>query len=104
MPCARRPPDSQTQFRDRHVDLADVVGVAATVVGVVRASMKWPRSAVSHTAAMSAMSGMLHRFDPVDGEGVLVNDVVAFIEQHPEVTRVAPSLTASTWPNGRCNA
>jgi hypothetical protein len=66
------------QFRDRHVDLADVAGDATTVVGAVRASMRGPRSAVSQTAARPAMSGMLHRFGPVDGAGVLDNDVVAF--------------------------
>ena len=81
---------SMAEFRDRSVDLADVLGDAGTILaGDVRAAMGRPRLETSHAAAMSLMNAALRAFLPVDDEGLLVNDVVAFVEQDPNVVRVA---------------
>ena len=81
---------SMAEFRDRSVDLADVLGDAGTILaGDVRAAMGRPRLETSHAAAMSLMNAALRASLPVDDEGLLVNDVVAFVEQDPNVVRVA---------------
>ncbi len=76
---------------DRHVDLFEVLGGDGDVlVGRVRSAMaEEPRSIDAHRAAMRAYSDVLRRFLPVDAEGELVNRIVAFVETHGDVTRVA---------------
>ncbi|HEY5877443.1 MAG TPA: helix-turn-helix transcriptional regulator [Nakamurella sp.] len=80
---------SMAEFRDRFVDLAEVLDDAAAVERDVREAMTSPRQADSHAAATARMSDVLRRFLPVDDEGRQVNEVVAFVEQHPDVVRVA---------------
>ncbi|WP_395726580.1 helix-turn-helix domain-containing protein [Nakamurella sp.] len=80
---------SMADFRDRHVDLAEIIGAAADLVDAVRAAMQRPLLHAAHTRAMQVMTAALGRFAPVDDEGRLINDVVAFVEGSPQVVRVA---------------
>lgn len=78
-----------TAFTDRHVPLADVLPDAEKLVERVRADMgPDPWSPTAHAESVAAVSGALRRFLPVDAEGEVVNRVVAFVEGHPEVSRV----------------
>jgi AraC-like DNA-binding protein len=78
-------------YTDRHVDVADVLGAAGErLTARVRAAMAPdPHSPAAHAAAMAAFGDALRPFLPVDDDGLLVNDVVAFVEGDREVTRVA---------------
>jgi len=78
-------------YTDRFVDLADVLGDAADpLVQRVRTAMAGdPHAEPAHRAALTAYADVLERFLPVDAEGELVNDVVAFVEERTDVTRVA---------------
>lgn len=80
---------SMADFRDRHVDLAEILHDATTLTATVRAAMARPLLPASHARAMDAMTAVLRRHVPIDDEGTLVNDVVAYVEEHPDVTRVA---------------
>ncbi len=78
-------------YTDRHVPLTDVLGAHghALVDDVRRAMAHEPRSPETHAAAMNIYTGALRRFLPVDAEGQLVNEIVAFVEGRSDVTRVA---------------
>jgi AraC-like DNA-binding protein len=78
-------------FTDRFVDLPEVLGEAGVrLTGRVREVMAPdPSSPGAHRAAMAAVGDALRPFLPVDEEGDLVNRVVAFVEDHPDVLRVA---------------
>jgi AraC-like DNA-binding protein len=78
-------------YTDRHVDVTEVLGAAGERLTTdVRAAMaEDPHAPGAHAAAMAAFGDALRRFLPVDGDGRLVNDVVAFVEGDREVTRVA---------------
>jgi AraC-like DNA-binding protein len=78
-------------FTDRFVDVADVLGDAGHVLtDRVRTAMAGdPCSPAAHEAAMAAYADALRRYLPVDAEGALVNEVVAFVEARSDVTRVA---------------
>jgi AraC-like DNA-binding protein len=78
-------------FTDRHVDVAEVLGAEGEeLTARVRAAMTVaPHAEGSHAAAMTAFGVALRPLLPVDDEGRLVNDVVAFVEGDREVTRVA---------------
>ncbi|MCF6507826.1 AraC family transcriptional regulator [Blastococcus sp. MG754426] len=80
-----------SRYTGRHVDVAEVLGDAGEELAArVRAAMAPdPRSPEAHGAAMAAFGGALRPFLPVDDEGRLVNEVVAFVEGHREVVRVA---------------
>jgi AraC-like DNA-binding protein len=88
---------SMAAYTDRYVDVAEVLGADGTrMVGRVRAAMAAdPRSPAAHRAAMDAVGDALRRFLPIDAEGEQVNELVAFVEQRPDVTRVA-QLCAET--------
>jgi len=77
------------QFRDRHVDLTEVLADGDAVADAVRAAMRRPLLLTAHTGAMAVMATALGRVGPVDDEGLLINDVVAFVEGDPQVVRVA---------------
>jgi AraC-like DNA-binding protein len=79
------------EYTDRFVDVADVLGAdGLRMVARVREAMAAdPRSPEAHRAAMDAVGDALRRFLPIDAEGELVNDLVAFVESRPDVTRVA---------------
>ncbi len=80
---------SMADVRDRHVDLAEVLADAGPVVASVREAMRRPLLPAAHTRAMAALTTALRPFAPVDDEGVLINEVVAFVENDPQVVRVA---------------
>jgi AraC-like DNA-binding protein len=82
---------SMAGYTDRFVDAADVLGPAGRrLVDRVRNAMAaGPTSPDAHRAAMAACSDTLRPFLPVDAEGALVNRLVAFVESHRDVTRVA---------------
>jgi AraC-like DNA-binding protein len=78
-------------WTDRSADLADVMGpTGARLTQVVRQAMAGrPDAEASHHSAMDACADVLGAYLPVDEEGVLVNTIVAFVENQPNVTRVA---------------
>ena len=83
-------------FTDRAVDVGDVLGAeGGRLVDRVRAAMGAdPASPEAHGVAMAAYADALRRFLPVDAEGELVNEVVAFVEGDRDVTRVAQVCAA----------
>ena len=80
---------SMAEFKDRHVDLAEVLDGADTLVDAVRGAMQRPLLRAAHARAMNLMTSALRLCGPVDDEGLLINDVVAFVEGDPDVVRVA---------------
>jgi AraC-like DNA-binding protein len=80
-----------SEYTDRYVDVADVLGAAGErLTAQVRAAMAPdPHSVGAHAAAMAAFGEALRPFLPVDDDGLLVNRLVAFVEGDREVTRVA---------------
>ncbi len=81
---------SMDEFTDRHAGLVDVLGQPGIKLAQhVRAAMEQPSAEASRIAAMSLLGDALRAFLPVDQEGALVNEVVAFVERNSEVTRVA---------------
>ena len=80
---------SMAEFRDRHVDLAEVLPGAGPVIAAIREAMRRPLLPAAHTRAMAELTAALRPFGPVDDEGVLINEVVAFVEGDPQVVRVA---------------
>jgi AraC-like DNA-binding protein len=78
-------------FTDRYVDVPDVLGPSGVhlVARVRRAMATEPHSPDAHRGAMQAYGDELRRFLPLDPEGVLVSKVVAFVEGHSDVTRMA---------------
>jgi AraC-like DNA-binding protein len=78
-------------YTDRFVDVTEVLGPdGPRLVERVRATMAPdPHSVDGHQAAMAAYGDALRPFLPVDREGALVNRLVAYVEEHSEVLRVA---------------
>jgi AraC-like DNA-binding protein len=76
---------------DRHVELDEVGSLdPAGLVADVRAAMTAdPHAPSAHAAAIAAIEQRLAAFVPIDEQGLLVNEVVAWLRDHPEVTRVA---------------
>ena len=78
---------------DRFVDLAEVIGPdGERLAAQVRATMDPdpdPSSTTAHRHGMVLVEDALRRFLPVDAEGELINRVVAFVEDRPDVLRVA---------------
>ena len=80
-----------SEHTDRYVDLADVLGDSGDdlTAGVRAAMSPDPHAPSAHATAMAAFAGALRPFLPVDEDGLLANQVVAFVEGDREVTRVA---------------
>lgn len=78
-------------YTDRHVDVADVLGPAGErLTDQVRAAVAPdPHSPDAHAEAMTAFGDALRPFLPVDDDGLLVNEVVAYVEGDRDVVRVA---------------
>jgi AraC-like DNA-binding protein len=76
---------------DTHLDLDDVDSLDGdALVAEVRAAMAAdPHAPAAHTAAITAIEQQLDAFLPVDAQGRLVNELVGWLRDHPEVTRVA---------------
>lgn len=79
------------RWTDRHVEVAEVFGTAgvalADQIRTVMASD--PVAAQAQSAVVDRYLDFLRGYLPVDGQGLLVNEVVAYVEDNPEVTRVA---------------
>ena len=78
-------------YTDRFVDVSDVLGAhGERLVDQVRAAMATdPGSTAAHRVAMQAYGDALRQLLPVDSEGERVNRLVAFVEAHSDITRVA---------------
>jgi AraC-like DNA-binding protein len=87
---------SVATLTDRFVDLGDMAGLdGPRLTDDVRAAMTpSPGSPESHRTAIGHLEDRLQRYLPVDERGLLVNRVVAWLETHPEVGRVADLATA----------
>lgn len=82
---------SMAAFTDRAVDVAEVLGARGEELAArVRAAMAAdPRSPAAHREAIAAFPEALCPALPVDAEGRLVDAVVRFVEERPDVVRVA---------------
>lgn len=80
-----------TPWVDTHVDLADLFGASgAGLAAQIRMTMSPnPTAPQSQSSAVDCYTQFLRRFLPVDEQGHTVNGIVAYIENNPEVTRVA---------------
>jgi AraC-like DNA-binding protein len=76
---------------DRWVELDTVLPPGhADLVDRVRAAMAPdPGDPGAHTAAIEAMEHWLGTHLPVDAQGLLVNGLVTWLREHPDVTRVS---------------
>jgi len=83
-------------YTDRFVDVREVLGDAGgRLTDRVRAAMTPdPHAPPAHATAMAAYADALRPYLPVDREGELVNRLVAHVEQHPDVLRVAQLCAA----------
>lgn len=81
---------SVVEVTDTHLDLERLGPCASTLVPRVRAAMAGdPSSPRSHAAAIAVMERWLTAYLPVDDSGLLVNGLVDWVGEHPEVTRVS---------------
>lgn len=74
-----------------YVDLAEVPSLRAEelVTEVHAAMVPEPQDPAAHMRAIGAVERRLATLLPVDPQGTLINDVVAWLREHREVTRVA---------------
>ena len=81
---------SVTAITDGHIDLAEVDAIDADLlVAEIRQAMAHdPRDPAAHAVAIEAVEQRLAAYLPVDDAGLLINDVVTWLRDHPEVTRV----------------
>lgn len=77
-------------FTDRVVDVSEVLGDAGrdTVEQIREVMRRDPRSPDTHRRATAVYDDVLRSYLPVDDEGRLVNRIVAFVEDNPDVLRV----------------
>jgi len=82
---------SVAAYTDRAVDVGEVLGEdGARLTERVRAAMTPdPHDPQAHAAAMAACAQVLRPYLPVDREGELVNRLVAHVEEHRDLLRVA---------------
>lgn len=79
---------SVAEVTDTSVELADLLP-DTTLVDDVRAAMELdPHDPVAHLAAIAHLESWLAAHLPVDASGLLVNRLVSWLGDHPEVTRV----------------
>lgn len=81
---------SAAEITDTHVDLDELEGMdARDLEAEIHAVMEPdPGDPASHRAAIEAVERRLTAYVPVDEAGLLINEVVAWLRDHPEVTRV----------------
>ena len=84
------------RLTDRHVDLTAIPALRASeLIPAVHAAMAAvPAGADSHRVARDAFADVLSGLAPVDDEGQLVNDIVALVEDSPQLMRVDDLCTA----------
>lgn len=75
---------------DTHLDLGEVGSLdGEDLVAEVRAAMQAdPGDPAAHTDAIAAVEQRLAALLPVDEQGLLINELVSWLRDHPEVTRV----------------
>lgn len=86
---------SVATITDRWIDLTDVLTPAhANLVEGVRAVMSAnPDDSAAHAAAIEETERWLATHLPVDEQGLLVNRLVSWLREHPDVTRVGDMAT-----------
>lgn len=84
-----------SRWTDAHGDLAELFGTdGARVADRIRTAMSPdPVAPAAQSAAVECYRQFLRDYLPVDEQGLLVNEVVADVEDTPEVTRVADICT-----------
>lgn len=82
---------SVAEVTDTHLDLHDLarIDVGPLVEEVREAMTADPSDAGAHARAIDAVEARLSPFVPVDSAGLLVNELVTWLADHPEVTRVS---------------
>ncbi|MGW0159296.1 helix-turn-helix domain-containing protein [Mycobacterium sp. NPDC003323] len=78
-------------WTDTHVELGDLLGArGAALAGQIRSIMAAdPAAPQAQSAAVDCYTEFLRRYLPVDEQGRTVNDIVAFIEDNPKISRVS---------------
>lgn len=86
---------SVATITDSWLDLDAVEALdAGSLTAEVRDAMAGhPHDSANHVAAIAAVERRLTPFLPVDAQGLLINEVVTWLRDHPEVTRVAELAT-----------
>ena len=81
---------SVADVTDTYVDLAEVgaLDAQALVAEIHEAMATDPHAQAGHATAIEALERRLAAYVPVDEPGLVINDVVAWLRDHPEVTRV----------------
>lgn len=82
---------SVAELTDTYLDLEQVTVMGATeLIGTIREAMAPDAHAPpAHRAAIAAMERWLRRFGPLDRAGGQINDLVDWLADHPDVTRVS---------------
>lgn len=70
-------------------DLAEAGAPTDLVPGIRAAMATDPHDPAGHAAAIGVVERWLATFLPVDEQGLLLNRIVAWLREHPDVTRVA---------------
>jgi len=75
---------------DTHIDLAEVDAIdAEALVAEIREAMaRDPHDQAAHGVAIQSVERRLAAYLPVDEAGLLINEVVTLLRDHPEITRV----------------
>ncbi len=75
---------------DAHVDLGTVASIdGSALVDRIRTAMSGdPHAAASHRAAIAAYEDTVAPLLPMDDTGLLINQIIDWLAEHPEVTRV----------------
>lgn len=76
---------------DGHVDIDEVPGLDAPgLVRRVREAMSGdPTDAAAHVVAIAEVERQLGRLLPDEEQGLVVNDLIEWLREHPEVDQVA---------------
>ena len=79
---------SVAELADTHVDLDELAGLdAGGLVEEIRAAMTPdPGDPAGHGVAIEAVERRLASYVPVDEPGLMINELVAWLRDHPEVT------------------
>jgi AraC-like DNA-binding protein len=81
---------SVADLTDTHVDLSEIDGldVDALVAEIHEAMGPAPRDPSAHRAAIESVERRLAAYVPVDDAGLMISEIVTWLRDHPEVTRV----------------
>ncbi len=82
---------SVSSVTDRYVDVDEVCGLdAPKLVRRVREAMSSdPADIAAHVAAIAEVERQLSLLLPIDEEGLMVSNMIAWLGEHPEIDRVA---------------